>query len=399
MHFSNYRAPAVLLTVVILLLLGTGAAYALPADVQDHWARPAIKSLMQQGILAGYPDQTFKPDRSVSRAEFARIAVKAFGLSAAEGKTFTDTAGHWARNDIAALVRNGIVNGYPDGSFRPDQPITRAGIVTALSRLLKLGGKEQTFGHDWAPAYPDVPRSHQAFRLIELARRLEYLPLSYGPSFLPNALVTRAEAAWMVYKATKLGRTSGSVIETNPGAGTITIAPANGAGLAVINVDPMALMLRNNSAVTLDQILVDDELSALTGSDGLAKVVQTSGKVNTNDLVSRLNGWTKGLLTPETVTAITGGNWTAAQEGLKNVLFDRLLQMGLGPGEAQSLLDRDWVTLDLLSRDQLISALSSRLGISTDLSTAILNRDLARVKDLLQTEITAVALERLLKMS
>ncbi|MGE5598954.1 MAG: hypothetical protein ACM3XS_06205, partial [Bacteroidota bacterium] len=153
----------------------------------------------------------------------------------------------------------------------------------------------------------------------------------------------------------------------------------------------------NNSAVTADQIVADDKLVALVGRDGLAKVVRASGEINRNDLASRLSGLTKGILTPDTARSLVAGDWSAAQEALKGVLFDRLIQMGLGPGEAQSLLDRDWMTLDLLSRDRLITALSSRLGLSTDLSEALLSQDFSRIKSALQSEITALALGRFLQ--
>ncbi len=397
MQSALRRVIGVAVTAACLLLMTAGSAYAVPNDVVDHWARPAIEDLVRQGVLVGYPDHTFKPDRFVSRGEFARMSVKAFNLPANHGKSFKDTSAHWAKADVAAIAGSGAVDGYPDGTFRPDQPITRAEVVAALNRLLNVGTKEQVFGQDWVQSYPDVPESHWAFRLIELARRLDYLPPSYGTSFSPGAVVTRAEAAWMIDRVEKLGRQRGSAIEVDPDTGTITVLPEEAGNPVAVQVDPDALVLRNNSAVPLEQILTNDELLALTGPDGLAKVVKASGKVNTNDLYSRLNGLTSGALTPETITAITRGDWTTAEEGLKNILFDRLTRMGLGPGEAQSLLDRDWVSLDLMSRDRLVAALSSRLGLSTDMSEAILSQDLARVKELLQTEITAAALGRLLQ--
>ena len=392
---TRHAAAAAL--AALLLLLAAGVAQAVPADVKDHWAYPAINDLMRRGILAGYPDHTFKPDRFVSRAEFAKIAVKAFHLPAADENAFTDTAGHWARRYIAALAGSGIADGYSDGTYRPDQSITRAEMVSMLDKLLGLGTEDQVFGQDWTPSYPDVSESHWAFRLVEVARRLDYLPPSYGASFLPEAVVTRAETAWMVDRVVGLERTTGTAAEINGDVGTLTVMPEDGGDPELVQVDPEALVLRNNSSVSLGQVMPDDRLQTLAGRDGLAKVVKASGRVNTNDLVSRLNGLTRGVLTPEAVAAIAKGDWTAAQEGLKNILFDRLLETGLSPGEAQSLLDRDWVTLDLLSRDQLVNALSGRLGISTDLSEAILARDLTRLKEVLQTEITAAALERFLQ--
>ncbi|MGE5552012.1 MAG: S-layer homology domain-containing protein [Bacteroidota bacterium] len=397
MYSRTRRLPIIALAALIMLFLTAGVAQAVPADVQNHWASAAVKNLMRQGILVGYPDRTFKPDRFVSRAEFARIAAKAFGLTPAETTPFSDAAKHWARKEIATLVQSGIIEGYPDGTFRPDKAITRAEMVAMLDRLMRVGTKEQVFGEDWTPSYPDVPKSHWAFRLVEIARRLDYLPPSYGTSFLPGAVVTRAETAWMVDKALAFGSKRGTVMEVNPEAGTVTVMPEDNGEPVAVQVDPLALILRNNAAATIEQVLVNDQLTTLTGPDGFARVVKATGKVNTNDLISRLSGLTKGLLTPDAAAAIARGDWSAAQDGLKSILFDRLIQMGLGPGEAQSLLDRDWLTLDLLSREKLVTALSSRLGLSTDVSAAILGRDLEHLKALLQSEVASLALGRLLQ--
>lgn len=397
MRVTLRRAIGIAMTAAYLLLAAAGAARAVPKDVAGHWSQPAVKNLMRQGVLLGYPDHTFKPDRFVSRAEFARIVAKAFKLESAKKAPFSDTAGHWARKEVAALVEKGIIDGYPDGTFRPDTSITRAEMVAMLDRLLQVGVKEQVFGYDWTPSYPDVPKDHWAFRLVEVARRLDYLPPTYGSSFLPGAVVTRAETAWMVDQVQSLGKQQGTAIEIDADAGTLTVLPEEAGDPLSLQLDPEALILRNNSAVTADQIVADDKLVALVGRDGLAKVVRASGEINRNDLASRLSGLTKGILTPDTARSLVAGDWSAAQEALKGVLFDRLIQMGLGPGEAQSLLDRDWMTLDLLSRDRLITALSSRLGLSTDLSEALLSQDFSRIKSALQSEITALALGRFLQ--
>lgn len=397
MHHRIKRAYTIVFAAGILLMTAAGTARAVPADAARHWSEPAVKDLMKRGVLTGYPDRTFKPDRLVSRAEFARMAVKAFGLPAAGANPFKDLAGHWAKSDAAALAGSGAIEGYADGTFRPDKPVTRAEMVAALGRLLKIGNKEQVYGQNWTPVYPDVPKSHWAFRYVEAARRLDYLPPSYGVSFLPSAAATRAEAAWMIDRILKLERTTGTVMEANPEIGTFTVMPADGGDPVTVKADPDALVLRNNSEVSLDKILVNDELLALNTPDGSARLLKAGGRVNAGDLAARLNGWTKGILTPETVTAIASGDWTMARQGLESVLFDRLVEMGLGPGEVQSLLDQDWVTLDLLSRDKLIMALSSRLGVSTDLAESILSRDLGRLKELAQTEIAAAALGRLLQ--
>lgn len=114
-------------------------------DIAGHWAVSSINQLVAAGAISGYPDGSFKPDNTITRAEFATVLVKAFHLASQDGKTFTDTAGHWAKDYIAAAA-NGVVNGYENGAFGPDDPITReqmAVMVVKAAKLAKASGELQ----------------------------------------------------------------------------------------------------------------------------------------------------------------------------------------------------------------------------------------------------------------
>ncbi len=109
-------------------------------DIKGHWAEQAILKLLARGIVKGYPDQTFRPDTSISRAEFAAMLVKAFKLEATTGKVFEDTANHWAREIIANAAAHGIVIGYDTSTFGPDDPITREQMAVMMVKAAKLPG-------------------------------------------------------------------------------------------------------------------------------------------------------------------------------------------------------------------------------------------------------------------
>ncbi|HHX30697.1 MAG TPA: hypothetical protein GX720_05670 [Clostridiaceae bacterium] len=88
---------------------------------------PYIAALMDSGVIQGYPDGTFRPTIDVSRAELSAIISRVFHLRLyGEARTFDDLSGHWSEEEVAILISNGIVKGYADGSFRPNNPITRA---------------------------------------------------------------------------------------------------------------------------------------------------------------------------------------------------------------------------------------------------------------------------------
>lgn len=104
---------------------------------QDQWFNNAVSTLSNGKILTGYEDGTFRPDRSITRAEFATMAVRFFS-SKYEGKDlFPDIDKHWAQQYINAAANQGIINGYEDGTFRPDQSITRAEAMTIVNRVLE----------------------------------------------------------------------------------------------------------------------------------------------------------------------------------------------------------------------------------------------------------------------
>ena len=90
----------------------------------DAWYCSAVSTLSAMGIISGYPDATFRPNASITRAEFAAIATRFDVNGDKTPASFNDIAGHWAKDEIAVAANNGWVNGYEDGSFRPQNKIT-----------------------------------------------------------------------------------------------------------------------------------------------------------------------------------------------------------------------------------------------------------------------------------
>lgn len=113
--------------------------YTMPyADVtKDDWYAFAVSYMTENKLITGYPDGTFKPNNPISRAEFAAIASRFDQLKTGLNLPFNDVgAGHWAYDVIASAADKGWVNGYPDGSFKPENKITRAEVVSTTNRML-----------------------------------------------------------------------------------------------------------------------------------------------------------------------------------------------------------------------------------------------------------------------
>ncbi|MFD2329538.1 S-layer homology domain-containing protein [Cohnella sp. GCM10020058] len=148
-------------------LPATAADIAYNDVAGGYWAKDVISSVTTMGLMKGYADGTFGADKPITRAELASLAAKlldgaATGTTAEPnaGRGFTDTAGTWAESAIKQVQSAGIIKGYADGSFRPDKPLTRAEAVAIVNKLLdRDGSSAQAAGHTWR----DVPGTHWAY--------------------------------------------------------------------------------------------------------------------------------------------------------------------------------------------------------------------------------------------
>lgn len=113
-----------------------------PDITVDMWSAEPVEYLSGVGLILGYPDGTYMPKNNITRAEFAAMIVRWLKLDTdidpdGEDTLFNDiTEEHWAYNEVYALSESGYIQGYEDGSFKPQQPITRAEAVTVINRIL-----------------------------------------------------------------------------------------------------------------------------------------------------------------------------------------------------------------------------------------------------------------------
>ena len=113
------------------------------ADIATHWARNDIEVMAARHVVQGMPDGTFAPDAGVTRAQFAAFVTRCLGLEPGGAAGFSDVpANVWYAGVVAAAAKAGIVKGFEDGTFRPDEPITREQVAAMVTRALKVAGKE-----------------------------------------------------------------------------------------------------------------------------------------------------------------------------------------------------------------------------------------------------------------
>ncbi|MCP2730169.1 S-layer homology domain-containing protein [Limnofasciculus baicalensis] len=173
-------------------------------DVDDNlWARPYIDELVKRDIVNGFNDGTFRPNESINRAEFSALLKKAFNQKQTlEIPSFKDIKqDYWGLPVIHETAKNGFLRGYPDKTFRPTQPISRVQVLVALTS--GLGLKNSNNSDQVLKKYQDgeqVPK--YAIEKVSAATEAGIV-VNYpnSKSLKPNQNATRAEVAALVYQA------------------------------------------------------------------------------------------------------------------------------------------------------------------------------------------------------
>ena len=176
------------------------------ADVgADYWAEPFIQALAARNVIAGFPDATFKPEQPVTRAEFAAMLQKAFPQNPVQRQLtggFSDVpSDYWAASAIQTAYETGFVDGYPNNSFQPNQEIAKVQAITALANGLGLNPSSPAA--DVVSIYTDaglIP----PYALEQVAAATQANVVVNYPdvkTLNPEAALTRAEAAAHLYQA------------------------------------------------------------------------------------------------------------------------------------------------------------------------------------------------------
>ena len=169
------------------------------SDIAGHWAEASIVKMVDQGIISGYPDGTFKPEGKITRAEFASLLVRGFQLPIGGRKVFSDPANHWAKDFIAAAYSQGIISGYSETVFGPDDPITREQMAVMIVKAVKpnTAAEGKTFADNGSIA-------GWAEEAVKSATGNDLLTGNPDNTFRPKGNTTRAEAAVVLSKALHL---------------------------------------------------------------------------------------------------------------------------------------------------------------------------------------------------
>jgi hypothetical protein len=223
---SNVLRKIVAGSVVGVFLGSLGANHALAqqrfADLEGHWATECIHRLATNRIIRGYRDNTFRPDEPLMRVEFAVVLQTAFPNreEKRESINFVDIPqGYWAESAIRYATRTGFLQGFPEKTFKPAEPLTKAEVLMALSNGLELKASQSP--EEILPEHFQNVEEIPDYATNAIAGAVEAGLLSQLPEdkqLAANELATRAEVASFLCQALKLTSAQETATESTPEA-------------------------------------------------------------------------------------------------------------------------------------------------------------------------------------
>ncbi|MFX4262142.1 S-layer homology domain-containing protein [Pelotomaculum propionicicum] len=231
----------------LVILMFTGQSLAAPPDIQNHWAQKQISDWVDKGYISGYPDGSFKPDNTITRAEFVTMANRAFGKNATVPVSFPDVSSKdWFAAGVAKAVAAGYISGYDDGTFRPNENIKRQEAAVMITKLLNLAVSADDQVLNQFADYADIPQWSKGY--IGAVVAAGYMSGYTDQTYQPEGHITRAEAV------STLDRALMASVETVTYDSMGTYGPADG----VKTIDGSVNI--SVSGVTLQNIVITGNL-------------------------------------------------------------------------------------------------------------------------------------------
>ncbi|WP_339169182.1 YDG domain-containing protein [Paenibacillus sp. FSL R5-0341] len=222
MNCAKKLVTTLLITVMLFSSFNVvfGAAASSVSDIEGNWAESQITKWIDKGFIHGYEDGSFKPNNTITRAEFFSLVNRSYGFTETASVSFKDvTSSNWAYAEVSKAVKAGYIKGYRDGTIGANKPISRQEVAVIINDLLDLSNETSTGEHftdssaiaSWAKNSVDATVAKGILQ-------------GYDNNFNPNKPITRAEAVVALDRSVNARATDYSLAGTyGPEAGTQTI--------------------------------------------------------------------------------------------------------------------------------------------------------------------------------
>jgi len=198
--FTSLFLAALVITCIFGGLMPADAASrkSFPDVGKHYWAANSILSLANYGIISGNAEGKFKPTANLRRSELAKLLTTAFIYSKSpQVPAFSDVEpNHWAAGFISTVIEQDLVDGFPDNTFRPNAVATRVQLTKIMVKV-----KGYSTSNVSAQTFEDVGSGYWGYRYVQTAAKNNLISGYSDGTFRPNAQITRAEAAALIYRA------------------------------------------------------------------------------------------------------------------------------------------------------------------------------------------------------
>jgi len=345
--------------MVVMLLSLALPSFAALNDVSGHWAEPEVNKWVDKGIIKGYEDATFRPDNTITRAEFTALIARIFNFVKKADTVFPDVdADAWFAETVSKSVAAGIIKGDDTGNFRPYDPITRQEAAVILYRVFDLKVQNEKAADAFADSSSIPGWSKDA---ISSLFENGYIKGRPDNTFAPTDNLNRAEAVKMIdsiagnlinVEGTYTGNFDGNLVVNTDGitlkdmsiAGDLFLAHGIGEGnvtLSNVNIDGRVVVRGGGeNSIILDNTSITGTLLVIK-KDGKVRIV-----VRGDSEVPYIQVSSSSIIAEEDVTG----------QGVGNVEV-----IELEPGETL-VLDGDFEAVDVIAPGVTVNVEGGKVG-------------------------------------
>ena len=302
------KKHAITITAVLAASMAMSVtAFGAPTDIQGHWAQNTINKWVDKGDISGYPDGTFRPNNMITRAEFVVLVNNAMGYTKSGYAYFSDVPNHyWGKNAIQTGVAAGYISGDGNGIFRPNDPVTRQEAAAMISRILDLKQNESR-AYRYTDSYAISNWAKGVVGAVSDAGIMAGYP---DGSFGPNRVLTRAEAVLALDKTVnyKPGDKEEDKEETKKEDMLLTQSKLED---TTITGDLTISDRLGTKTITLEDVTVKGKLIVDGGGEIILKDCNIKEMVmDQKDTAVKASGKTVEKTTFKKIGKLTGGDYT-----------------------------------------------------------------------------------------
>lgn len=338
------------------------------SDTANYWAEACIEGAGEEALMKGYLNGSFQPNGTMTRAEFAAVIIKAFPAAAKvrEAPNFTDVAANfWGRAAIATAYERGFLAGYPDNSFKPAQPISRAQAIIIIEnavvqnnpRSLPLAGQERETEALLARYFDDAVEIPDYAKALIASATSGSLVVNYPivRQLRPNASITRGEATALLCRVNETGSDARHYV---PAQYVAAFGSQSGAN-QLPNPTILGSIARSDRGLIEETAIVNQQLMFVNESNNLATLWKTDGTVAGTQRVKEL------------IFAPAGMPPYSAEQAWIVGSSDQRVWLSSWEGEGENLRASFWSSDGTTAGTRAIASLSPTLSATLDTAEAI----------------------------